>query len=213
MTVHLERGLAKRRRLTVALLSVVSLAPWAQLSAQDTISAGSGSVTVIDAAPYTSPIIGVTGGTISTASCPAGQMVVGIAGSRAKFMVKATPLCASVSKTGSFASLAPLDASAIGSGGSAFTLQCAPGTVVTGLRVAYHSNTTTYPYIAGIEIGCSAWVLSQFGATSQPFATTNFATWPLKGAVACTNNRQPMRALRVRGTTAIKALGIICDEP
>lgn len=210
----LMRGLVSMTLLhvIVALATVSSLAAPA-LRAQDTISAGSGSVTVINFAPYTSPFIGVTGGTISAASCPAGKIVVGVAGSRAKFMVKATPLCATMNKDGSFASLGPLDASVIGSGGSAFALQCAPASVVTRLRVAYHSNATVYPYIAGIEIGCSTWVLSQWGSPLQSFATTNVATWPLKAAVACTNNAQPMRALRVRATTAIKALGITCDEP
>src|SRR4029078_11071234 len=111
-----------------------------------------------DLAPQISSYIGIASSGGTTATCPTGKMVVGIAGSRTKFIQKITPVCGSIGKLS--ASLpAPLDPAALSVG--AFTLQCASGRVVTKVRVSWNSNVTTYPYLGGVEISCLPWVVEQ----------------------------------------------------
>jgi len=137
-------------------------------------------------------------------------MVVGVAGSRAKFIQKITPICGSMGKL--TASLpAPLDPSALAV--APFTLQCQGGRVVTKIRVSWNSNVTVYPYLGGVEISCLPWVVSQWSAeTPQTVATGNFESWSVKASVACTSQMQPIRSLRIRAPYWVKALSIICDE-
>ncbi|HEY8166365.1 MAG TPA: hypothetical protein VIF83_12490 [Gemmatimonadaceae bacterium] len=143
-------------------------------------------------------------------TCPSGKLIVGAAGSKLKFIQKITPLCAIIKKDGSFADLATVDPPpTVG----AFQLKCENGHVVTRLRVSYHENTAVYPFLGGVEIGCSTWSGGFSSGLPQAAATTGFDGWPLKAAVACSNQSQPARALRIRATTAVKALSIKCDEP
>jgi hypothetical protein len=200
--------------ISVAIVSG-SLAPGRAVGQGDSSSgtiSGSGSISITTPSPYTSPYIGVAGtATATTAACPAGKIVIGLAGSRLKFIQKITPVCAVVNKDGSFSAVAAIDPGAITT--SVFRLQCTPGHVVTRVRVAYVANTTTYPYLGAVEIGCTSWLLSQWSGVPQPIASTGFDGWPVKASVACTNQTQPMRALRVRATTAVKMLGIVCSQP
>lgn len=197
---------------TMIVTVAAALVPFSVRAQSDTSS--SATISIQDLAPQVSPYVGVpsTGG--STATCTLGRIAIGVAGSRTKFILKVTPICANVGKTGAFANVAPIDPAAVGSGGAVFTLQCSPGHVMTQLRVSYHTNTATYPFLAGLEIGCSTWTVSQWNlpAPSQVFATTGFDGWPVKGTVKCSSQPQPVRALRVRQTTGIKALSIVCDE-
>ena len=193
------------------LLAIVTLSGPVVARSQD---AGSATITLTDPPAYVSSFVGISSVGSTTVSCPAGKMMVGVAGSRAKFIVNITPLCATLNKDGAFGGVGPLDAAAVGVGGGAFLLQCSSGTVMMQLRVAFHTNTALYPYLGGVEAGCSTWMLSMWNtpAPSQIVATTGFDSWPVKGIVTCTRQSQPVRSIRIRRTTALKGLSIICDE-
>jgi hypothetical protein len=204
----------RRMTLIVALFVGVLLSP-VPTAAQDSIppSTGSTSVTIsiTDRPAYNSAFIGISNTAISVVvTCPSGKLMVGVAGSKLKFIQKITPLCAILKKDGSFADLATVGpAPTVG----AFQLQCEKGHVVTRLRVSYHENTAVYPFLGGVEIGCTSWSGGLSSGLPQAVATTGFDGWPLKAAVACSNQYQPGRALRIRATTAVKALSLKCDEP
>jgi hypothetical protein len=179
------------------------------------ISSGSATISITNLAPYISPFLGLTGTGSTLAACPSGQLMLGVAGRKLKFIQKVTPLCGTLSKTGSIVSIAPLDPDAV-SGTATFQLKCGPGRVATRLRVSYgdyDASSTLYAYLGGIEISCSPWTVSQWGGTAEQQATTNFASWPRKASAGCTKQVQPMRSLQIRATTSVKALSIICDEP
>lgn len=173
---------------------------------------GSVSVSVPNLPAYVSPFIGLdaTGGMV--APCPAGRIVVGIAGTKIKLIKALTPLCGTVNKDGSFGAVTPLDPSAVGAGVRSFRLQCSPARTVTQVRVSFDRANTAQQYIGGVEIGCSAWLISQWSGTPQLLATANFDAWAVRPAVACSNQTQPIRALQIRAVTAVKALSIVCDE-
>ena len=166
-----------------------------------------------DQPPQKSPYIGIPSSGGTTAACPSGKMIIGVGGTKLKFIQKITPICGSYTKDGSTVSSSPIDVAAIGIGGSGFKLECGRSKVVTKIRVAHQQNTTTYPYIGGVEISCSPWVVGQWMAdTPQVLATSGFDSWQQKPSVSCASQMQPARSLRVRATTSVKALSIICDE-
>lgn len=66
-------------------------------------------------------------------------MVIGVAGTRMKFIQKITPICGSYNKDGSIASSSLLDPSAVGVN-PGFRLECARGRVATKLRVAFNDE-------------------------------------------------------------------------
>jgi hypothetical protein len=199
----------------VDLLIIAALGSAIYARAQDSIPPSSGStsvtISITDRPVYNSPFIGISSTAISfVVTCPSGKLMVGVAGSKLKFIQKITPLCAIMKKDGSFGDLATVDpAPTVG----AFQLKCENGHVVTRLRVSYHENTAVYPFLGGVEIGCTTWSGSLSSGLPQAVATTGFDGWPLKATVACSNQSQPARALRIRATTAVKALSIKCDEP
>lgn len=167
-----------------------------------------------DPPPQTSSYIGVPSSGGTTAACPSGKMIIGVGGTKLKFVQKITPICGSYTKDGNTVSSSPIDVTAIALGGSGFKLECGRSKVVTKLRVAHQQNTTTYPYIGGVEISCLPWVVGQWMAdTPQVLATSGFDSWQQKPSVSCASQMQPARSLRVRATTSVKALSIICDEP
>jgi hypothetical protein len=139
--------------------------------------------------------------------------MLGVAGTRLKYVQKITPLCGSLNKDGSVKTISPLDPSAVPATAMGFSLKCGNGKVVTGIDVAYHSNTTTYPYLGSVAVECKSWTLSQWSGAYTVVSLSNFGGWPVKARVECMRQTQPARALRVRGTTSVKALGIVCDEP
>lgn len=174
---------------------------------------GSVTISLIDLPPQVSSYIGVPASGGTTAACPAGKMVIGVAGMRMKFIQKITPICGSYNKDGSIASSSLLDPSAVGAN-PGFRLECARGRVATKLRVAFNDNFEIYPYLGGVEISCVPWIGGQWsGDPPIAVSTTNFESWPRKSSVSCTSQVQPVRSLRIRSTTAIKALSIVCDEP
>ncbi|HUQ20504.1 MAG TPA: hypothetical protein VM099_12895 [Gemmatimonadaceae bacterium] len=150
------------------------------------------------------------GGTV--AACPPGRMVVGIAGTKVNLIKALTPLCGSVNKDGSFAVVSALDPSAVGTGTRGFRLQCSPAHTVTQIRVSFDRMNPANQYLGGVEIGCSAWLISRWSGATQLFATTDFDAWDVRPTVACRNQTQPIRALQIRAVTAVKALSIVCDE-
>ncbi len=173
---------------------------------------GSISASVPDLPPYVSPFIGLdaTGGIV--AACPAGQIVIGIAGTKMKLIKALTPLCGSFKKDGSFGIVAPLNSSAVGTGAHGFRLQCNPAHAVTRVRVSFDRMDPANQYLGGVEIGCSAWVVSQWSGSPELLATAGFETWGVRPAAACSNQTQPIRALQIRAVTAVKSLSIVCDE-
>jgi hypothetical protein len=178
-------------------------------------SGGSATVSITNLAPYISPFIGLAGTGSTLAACPSGRLMLGVAGRKLKFIQTITPLCGTLNKNGSVASIAPLDPGAV-TGTAVFRLECGPGRVATQLRVSYgdyRESSPLYLYLGGIEISCSPWTVSQWSGTAQQVATTNFASWPRKASATCTQPVQPMRSLQIRATTSVKALSIICDEP
>ena len=146
------------------------------------------------------------------ASCPSGRIMVGIAGTKSRLIRAVTPVCGTFSKDGSFAIVAPLDQSAVGSGANGFRLQCSSGHTVTQVRVSFDRANATNEYLGGLEIGCSSWLLGQWSGARHPLATVGFEAGTVRVAVACTNQTQPIQALQIRAVTAVKALSIICDE-
>lgn len=175
-------------------------------------TSSSATLTLSDSPPYTSPFIGISATGYSTAKCPRGQTVVGIGGTKIKFIQKMTPLCASLNTEGSFTNGLPLDATAIAAGGG-FRLVCASGKVVTRIGVSYNENTTVYPYLGGVQIGCGAWFGGNANEVTQTVSSVGFDGWARKASVACTGSRQPVHGIRVRAHTWTKAVSIICDEP
>ncbi|HLE57656.1 MAG TPA: hypothetical protein VJB15_11280 [Rhodothermia bacterium] len=192
-------------------MTIVVLGP-SVVRAQGGSGSGSVSVSVPNLAPYVSPFIGLeaTGGTV--ASCPSGQIMVGIAGTKIKLIKALTPLCGTFNKDGSFRVVTPLDPSAVGAGANGFRLQCSPAHTVTRVRVAFDRANTAQQYLGGVEIGCASWLISQWSGAPQPVATADFDTWAVRPTVACSNQTQPIRALQIRAVTAVKALSIVCDE-
>lgn len=172
----------------------------------------SGTISVVDYAPYLSPYIGIAGSSGTTAACPPGKLVVGIGGTKIKFVQKITPLCGQVNKDGSFASVSPLDPGAIAPNASGFSLRCGSGKVVSGIGVSYHPNTTTYPYLGGVEIECKPWLLSQWSDPAAYTRSSAFDNWSEKARVSCTRQVQPARSLRIRATTSVKQISVVCDE-
>jgi hypothetical protein len=185
----------------------------ASLAVAQSDSSSSVTLTGSDIPAYTSPYVGVSGTGGTTLSCPSLYSLVGIAGTRLKFVQKITAICASFTKDGLTARVTTLDPTAVGTGAAGFTLQCPSGRVVARLRVAYHTDTALYPFLGGVEISCGLFSLGTWSTPLQPIAMSNFDGWPRKDLVTCTSPKQPVRALRVRATTSVKALGIVCDEP
>lgn len=205
--------LNRHRRFVVARAAVcVGVFGPLTVGAQNTASSGSATVTVQNFPPYVSPFIGLdaTGGIV--AACPAGQIVVGIAGTKTKLIKALTPLCGTFRKDGTFGIVVPLNPSAVGRGANAFRLQCSPAHTVTRVRVSFDRMDPANQYLGGVEIGCSAWIISQWSGLPQMQATAGFDTWGVQAAAACSNQVQPIRALQVRAVTAVKALSIVCDE-
>ena len=209
MPLTLERSVM--RVWLAATLGIVSIS--SSVVAQ-TDTSSSVTITATDPPPYVSGYIGITSSGGTTMSCPAGKMMIGIGGTRLKFIQKVTPICGSFTKDGSTASSAPLDPAAINTGASGFKLECGRSRVVSKLRVAHQENTVTYPYLGGVEITCSSWNNWQWTADNpQVLAMLNFESWQKKASVSCSSQNQPVKSLRVRSTTSVKALSIICDEP
>jgi hypothetical protein len=203
-------------RLAVAILfaAVLAIVSTSCAAGAQTDTSSSVTITATDPPPQVSPYIGIASSGGSTMSCPSGKMIIGIGGTRLKFLQKVTPICGSFTKDGSTASSAPLDPTAINVGASGFKLECGRSRVVSKLRVAHHENTVTYPYLGAVEITCSSWNNWQWTTSGQQLlAMLNFESWQVKASVACGSANQPVKALRVRGTTSVKALSIICDEP
>jgi len=198
---------------TFVIMTLVVTGPSLGTAQGETSGSGSFTISVTDLAPYTSPFIGISSTGFNVAPCPAGKMVVGVGGTKLKFVQKLTPLCASFDKMGSFLNLTAVDPAAIPDGGSGFTLKCPAGRVVTRLAVSYNENTTVYPYLGGVQIGCGGWFGGNVDPTLQLISTTGFDAWARKATVACTSSLQPVRSIRVRSTTSTKALSIVCDEP
>ena len=182
---------------------------------QDTVTgSGSTTISVSNMSPQVSEYIGIPSSAGTTAACTSGLMMIGVGGTKLKFIQKITPICGTYSKTGTTLSEAPLDASAIGLGASGFKLNCPAGQVVTKLRVAYQENVEVYPYLGGVEISCAPWFGWRWSSSPILTAgTTGFDSWQKKPSVSCASQNQPVRSLRVRRTTSVKALSIICDEP
>ena len=204
---ELSRCLGRVARIAVALAAMASPA----VAQSD--SSSSVTLTGSDLPAYTSAFIGVSGTGGTTVSCPSLYSLVGVAGTRLKFVQKITAIWASFTKDGSTARVMTVDPSAVGAGAAGFTLQCPSGRVLARIRVAYHTDTALYPYLGGVEIACGAFSLGNWSTPLQAIAMSSFDGWPRKEAVTCTNASQPVRALRVRATTSVKALGIVCDEP
>jgi hypothetical protein len=198
-----------RRFVAHAAVLVGVLGPLT-VGAQDAVS--SGSVTVENFPAYVSPFIGLdaTGGNV--AACPPGQIVVGLAGTKMKLIKALTPLCGTFRKDGSFGVVAPLNPSAVGVGARGFRLQCSRAHTVTRVRVSFDRMDPANQYLGGVEIGCSAWIISQWSGSPQMLATAGFDTWGVRPAAACSNQTQPIRALQIRAVTGVKALSIVCDE-
>jgi hypothetical protein len=194
-------------------IALIMLTFFAVSAAAQADTAG-GSFTITpspDLPAQVSAYLGISASGGATATCPSGQMVVGVAGSKVKFIQKITPVCGSMGKL--TASLpAPLDPSALSV--MPFTLQCTSGRVVTKVRVSWNANTSTYPYLGGVEISCVPWVVAQWSSEApQILATGGFESWSAKASASCTSQMQPVRALRIRAPYWVKALSIICDEP
>ena len=199
------------KRLTLIAITALFIP---SVSAAQADTSSSVTLTASDLPPQTSSYIGVPSSGGTTAACPSGKMIIGVGGTKLKFVQKITPICGSFTKEGNTVSSAPIDATAIGMGASGFKLECGRSKVVTKIRVAHQQNTTTYPYIGGVEISCSPWVVGQWMAdTPQVLATSGFDSWQQKPSVSCGSQMQPAKSLRVRATTSVKALSIICDEP
>jgi len=175
-------------------------------------SLGGGTIAVVNLPAYTSSFIGIDGGTVSVAHCPAGRIVVGLAGSRLKFIQRLTPVCATVNKNGSLSSVGPVDPSAIAPNATGFTVQCPVGRVASGLWVSYHDNTTTYPFLGGLQLLCGSWTSDRWAIPAQPIPIGNYDAWPRKSSASCSQMTQPMRGLQVRATTSVTAVSIVCDE-
>jgi hypothetical protein len=173
---------------------------------------GSAAISAANLPAYVSPFIGVEapGGTV--AACPPGQMMVGIAGTRANMIKTLTPLCGSLNKNGSIGIIAPIDPSAVATGIRGFRLQCSAAHTVTQVRVSFDRMNPANQYLGGVEIGCSSWLLSRWTGPLQLLATADFNAWDVRPSVACRNETQPIRALQIRAVTAVKALSIVCDE-
>ena len=191
---------------TVALLITAPVATFAQ-------DPGSATISVVDYSPFVSSFIGIASIGSTSAICPSGTMMLGIGGTRLKFIQKITPLCGTPNKEGTATASTPVDQSAISSTATGFSLRCGAGKVVTGVGVAFNPNVDTYPFIGGVEIECKPWMLSLWSEPSVRTATTNFETWPQKARVTCTRQAQPVRSLKVRATTSTKGIAIVCDEP
>lgn len=197
----------RKQRLSFSLVPAVLLLAAGQVLAQDD---GSATIT-LTASKYYSPLIGTPGGTVTARACPAGKIMTGIAGKKLKFVASLTPLCAALGADGSVGSSAPLEPAAIGTGGSGFRLQCGAQQAATAVRVAYAANTTTSPYLGGIEVACSARIKSMWANVAQTLATAGFTTWPQHAAVACAQMTQSVRVLRVRASTSVHAVGLVCE--
>lgn len=206
------------KRAALAALALLLVSPRIGSAQTDSVAGGgTGSstftISIVDQPAYVSPYAGVpaTGGTRT--SCPAGRIALGLGGSRLKFIQSATLLCGTLNKDGTFASIAPIDPSAIPADARGFRLQCPNGHVVTRLSVAYHTDLERYPYVGGVLIGCTPWVGGQWSGTQTVASTTGFDGWPRKTSVACTGHTQPVRGLGVRSITYVKSISITCDEP
>jgi hypothetical protein len=197
---------------TRSIIAVASLVITATSTAepQDPSSA---TITVVDDNPWVSPFIGISSAGSTTATCPSGTMMLGVGGTRLKFIQKITPLCGVLNKSGVVTSITAVDPSAISATATGFSLRCGSGKVVTGFGVAFNPNVETYPFIGGVEIECKPWMLSMWNEPFVRTATTNFDSWPQKARVTCTRQAQPVRSVKVRATTSTKGVAIVCDEP
>ena len=196
-----------RRPLVVVAILIIALGSTA--NAQDP---SSGTVSVTDYSAWVSPFVGITSSSSTTSACPWGTVMLGVGGTRLKFIQKITPLCGTPNKPGTTAMSTAVDPSAISSTATGFSLRCGSGKVVTGVGVAFNPNVDTYPFIGGVEIECKPWMLSMWQDPYVRVATGNFETWPQKVRVTCTRQAQPVRSLKVRATTSTKGIAIVCDE-
>ena len=155
-------------------------------------------------------LMGGTGGTAFTRSCPAGSVLTGI---RAKVGLAIDAIgikCRPVQANGSLGGETDVGSLAGGPGGSATSVSCAQGSVI-----AQQFATGAILTIGYLKLTCFQWSASArtFGSQTGTSIVFSPAGFPSIDSDKCSRSSQPARAIRGRAGSLVDAFGLVCNEP
>ena len=157
-------------------------------------------------------LMGGTGGTAFTRSCPAGSVLTGIR-ARVGLAIDAIGLkCRPVQANGSLGGETDVGSLAGGTGGTGTSGSCAQGSVI-----AQQDATGAILTIGYLRLTCFGWSASArtFGSQTGTINVITPAGYPLSniGSDKCSRSTQPARAIRGRSGSLVDAFGLVCNEP
>lgn len=183
------------RRILVAALCVVPSWTIARVAA--------------DLPPQLLPILGGSGGSSFTRSCGTDKVLSGLQ-YRAGLVVDAIGvLCRQVLATGALGTQSAVGTLVGGGGGTAGTINCPSGTVVTAAKITFGT------YVDDVEIHCRTWYrdLRRWGGGATEVRIRNVSEAKRHEWQQCESTAQPVVAIRGRARELVDAIGFTCDEP
>jgi hypothetical protein len=163
----------------------------------------------VDLPPQLLPILGGSGGTSFTRSCGADKVLTGLQ-YRAALVVDAIGvLCRPVLATGALGSQSVVGTMVGGGGGTAGTINCPSGTVVTAAKITFGT------YVDDVEIHCRTWYreLRRWGGGPTEIRIHAVSEAKRHEWTQCESTAQPVVAIRGRARELVDAIGFTCDEP
>lgn len=158
-------------------------------------------------------LMGGTGGTAFTRSCPAGSVLTGIR-ARVGLAIDAIGLkCRPVQANGSLGGETDVGSLAGNpTGGTGTSGSCAQGSVI-----AQQLATGIILTIGYLKLTCFQWSASArtFGSQTGTISVITPAGYPISniGSDKCFRSTQPAHAIRGRAGALVDAFGLVCNEP
>ena len=157
-------------------------------------------------------LMGGTGGSAFSRSCPADAVLTGFR-ARVGLAIDAIAIkCRPVQANGSLGGETDVGSLAGGTGGSAPSVSCAQGSVI-----AQQFATGAVSTIGYLKLTCFQWSASArtFGSQTGTISVITPAGYPLSniGSDKCSRSTQPARAIRGRAGSLVDAFGLVCNEP
>lgn len=164
---------------------------------------------VDDLPPQNLPIHGGGSGTSFTRSCGADRVLTGLQYRSGLVLDAVSLLCRPVSSNGTLGAQSAIGSVAGGTGGKGGLAQCPTGSVVAGGRIHYGS------YVHGVGLICRRWNASTrtFGSSATETFASGGRLDGSSGTNRCSENVQPVVAIRGRAAAVVDALGFTCNEP
>lgn len=157
-------------------------------------------------------VMGGSGGTAFSRSCPVGSVLTGVR-ARVGLAIDAIGIkCRAVQANGSLGSESNVGTMVGGSGGSSFSGSCPVGSVIRS-QMGTDDGVTIISYLT---LGCYAWSASTRTVGSVQTKDIRVFTPAVHGLFApsfCLRDAQPARAIQGRAGSLVDAFGLICNEP